>query len=69
MSIEVVVAVYISLVMVHTLLLGITGRGINGHIMVAVSIASGINDNVGALLLAMFCASELLGFLRRIGKE
>lgn len=69
MSIETVVVVYIALVFIHTLLLGLTGRGINGHIMVAVSIASGINDTVGALLLAMFCASEVIGFLRRIGKE
>ena len=69
MSIETVVVVYISLVFIHTLLLGLSGRGINGHIMVAVSIASGINDSVGAMLLAMFCASELLYFLRRIGKE
>lgn len=69
MSVEVVVAVYVGLVMVHTLLLGLTGRGINGHIMVAVALSSGIDDNVGALLLAMFSASELIGFIRRIGKE
>ena len=69
MSIEVVVSMYLSLVVVHSLLLGLTGRGINGHIMVATALATGIDDNVGALLLAMFCASELLYFLRRIGKE
>ena len=69
MSIEVVVAVYISLVFLHTLLLGLTGRGINGHTMVAIALSTGINDNVGAMLLAAFCASEVIGFLRRIGKE
>ena len=69
MSIEVVVAMYLSLVILHALFLGITGRGINGHLMVAISIATGIDDNVGALLLAVFCASEILYFFRRLGKE